>query len=69
MSTLDLGVFCGWCLVDKSDSDPKANQPEMQHGWEGRAGLIIVEDAIMIEADLVWQTVLDKCPAENQLIV
>ncbi len=55
--------------MNKTYADTQGDKPKMQHGWEGRGGLIVIKDAVVVETDLLWQTVADKGSAENQLIV
>ena len=66
MSTLNLGVFGRWPHVNETNFDFHPNQPEMHQGWIGRTSLIVIEDAVVIQTDLFWQTVMNKCSTENE---
>ena len=69
MASLDHRVLRRRHLVDEPHLDAKGDEPQMKDRGKRRETDIVVEDAIMIQTNPLWQAILDESPTQDQLMV
>lgn len=62
-------VFTGWGVLDEPYRDPERYQIAMEESGKGRRAGIVIEHAIVIQAEALGQAVQKKGTPQDQLII
>ena len=58
-----------WRIFNEADLNTQADQPEMKRGGKGRWAGVIIEDAVVVQAEALRQAILQERAPQGQLVV
>ncbi len=68
-STLDEAMLLGRALLNETHGHTQADQPQVEPNREGRGAAVVVEGAVVVQADALRQPHSGEGPAQDELIV